>query len=111
MVIDRQVVVGALLPGGLAVPEGVRGDRERPGDDAQRLDDAEDSGRGDRADADEADVAAEDLVGVHLGDRPGSPDRSASGKLRPIIQISGTSTKFDSAPPAHRIIEERSPMT
>ena len=36
---------------------------------SERLDDAEDAGRGDGADADEAHVAAEDLLGGHLGDR------------------------------------------
>ena len=41
----------------------------------QRLDDAEDAGRRDRADADEPDVAAEDLAGGHLRDRHRRPDR------------------------------------
>jgi hypothetical protein len=29
----------------------------------------------------------------------------------PIIQMSGTSTKFESTPPATRIIDERRPIT
>jgi len=36
---------------------------------------------------------------------------AASGRLRPIIQITGTSTKFDRNPPAQRIIDERRPIT
>jgi hypothetical protein len=34
-----------------------------------------------------------------------------SGAPWPIIQISGTRTKLERKPPAHRIIDERSPMT
>ena len=97
---DRDVAVGALAAG-VAVTERARGDAERAADDAQRLDDAEDARGGDRADADEAHVAAEDLRRVHLRDRHGRRDRPASGRCWPIIQISGTSTRFESTPPAH----------
>ncbi len=34
-----------------------------------------------------------------------------SGMWRPIIQTSGTSTKLESTPPAHRIMELRRPIT
>ena len=56
-----------------------RRDAERAGDHAQRFDDAEDAGGGDRADADEAHVAAEDLRRVHLPDRDRGRDRRPRG--------------------------------
>ena len=63
-------------------------------------------------DADEPDVAAEDVDGVHRRDRHGAGiDRPGPAPPWPIIQISGTSTKLDRKPPAQRIIEERRPMT
>ena len=36
---------------------------------------------------------------------------AALSRWLPIIQISGTSTKFESTPPAQRIMELRSPIT
>ena len=62
------ITVGALARR-LAVPERPRGNRQRGADNAQRLDDAEDAGRCDGADADEPHVASEDLRRRHLGDR------------------------------------------
>ena len=109
----RDVAVGALQPRLLAVPERAGGDREGAGHDAQRLQDAEDAGGGDGADADEAHVAAEDLLGRHLrrcGIAAGI-DGAGRRKCCPIIQMSGTSTKLRGTPPAHRIIEERRPIT
>ena len=36
---------------------------------------------------------------------------ATSGKCRPMYQMSGTRTKFERAPPAHRSVEARRPMT
>ena len=50
-------------------------------------------------------------VAVIWRDGDGGRDRPAVVCSRPIIHTSGTSTKLESTPPAHRIIELRRPIT
>ena len=61
-------------------------------------------------DADEPDVPAEDLVGAHRGDRLGA-GRDDVGEVRAEIEDQRDEDEVRQHAPAHRIIDERRPMT
>ena len=104
------VAVGAFGLWGFTETEGAESDAERSGDDAERLENADNARGGDCSNAHEAYVVAIDFNGSHLGDgNQGGVDRDVG--MTADKPDGGRKDEVGKIPPAQNINALRTPMT